>query len=119
MAMSLSLNDIKKDMKELVAIINEECVPTEIVTKVVAYCGMYDNNKNMRLDKIRELLKRESDVAYITDLENRKISDRFVSKIIDVVSRYEKEELDMLIKCTSIVLSDMTSKEMLDTNTRK
>ena len=89
------------------------------VEEVFEYCRIYDNNKNIRLDKIREFLKRESDITYITEFENRKISDRFVDKIIDVTSRYETGDLNMLFKCTSLVLYDMASKNGLNTKTTK
>jgi hypothetical protein len=64
------------------------------------------------LSNIREFLKRGFDIAYITDLEDRKISDRFVDKITDVATRYGTEDLSMLFKCTALVLDDMTSKKL-------
>jgi hypothetical protein len=57
-------------------------------------------DKNMRLGKIRDFVKRETDIAYITNLESQKISERFIDKIIDTVSRYETEELKTLFHCT-------------------
>ena len=53
MAMSLSLNDIKKDMEELVSIINEERVAKSKRIRISEYCGIYDMNKNIQLDKMR------------------------------------------------------------------
>ena len=94
MAMSLSLNDIKKDMEELVSIINEEHVARLKLIKISEYCGRYDMNKNIQMDKIRDFLKKETDIAYITGIKDHKISDRFVDKIIDIVSRYGTEELE-------------------------
>ena len=54
MAMSISLNDIKKDTEELVSIINEEHVARSKLPKISEYCGIYDTNKNIQLDKIRD-----------------------------------------------------------------
>jgi hypothetical protein len=73
------------------------------------YCSM-NIDKNMRLGKIRDFVKRETDIAYITNLESQKISDRFIDKIIDIVSRYETEELKTLFHCTFLVLNDMERK---------
>lgn len=119
MAMSLSLNDIKKDMEELVSIINEEHVARSKLIKISEYCGRYDMNKNIQMDKIRDFLKKETDIAYITGLKDHKISDRFVDKIIDIVSRYGTEELDMLFHCTFLVLNNMESRNPLNTKTGK
>jgi len=71
------------------------------------------------LSNIREFLKRGSDIAYITDLEDRKISGRFVDKITDVASRCGTEDLKMLFKCTALVLDDMTSKKLSSTKTKQ
>jgi hypothetical protein len=69
-------------------------------------------DKNMRLGKIRDFVKMETDIAYITSLEKSKeISDRFIDKIIDIVSRYEAEELKTLFHCTFLVLNDMERKD--------
>jgi hypothetical protein len=113
-AMSLSLNDIKKDMEELASIINEEHVARSKLIKISEYCGRYDMNKNIQMDKIRDFLKKETDIAYITGIKDHKISDRFVDKIIEIASRYGTEELDMLFNCTFLVLNDMESKNPLE-----
>ena len=105
-------------MEELVSIINEEHVARSKLVKISEYCRIYDTNKNIQLDRIRDFLKHESDIAYITGLDH-KISDRFVDKIIDTVSRYGKEELAMLFNCTFLVLNDMESKNPLNTKTGK
>ncbi len=119
MAMSISLNDIKKDMEELVSIINEEHVARLKLKRISEYCRIYDTNKNIQLDRIRHFLKRESDIAYITGLKDHKISDRFSDKVMDIVSRYGTEELSMLFSCTFLVLNDMESKNPLNIKTEK
>ncbi|MGA7898872.1 MAG: hypothetical protein WCA39_08435 [Nitrososphaeraceae archaeon] len=113
------MNDIKKDMEELVSIINEEHIARLKLIKISEYCGIYDTNKNIQLDRIRDFLKHESDIAYITGLKDHKISDKFIDKIIDIVSRYGTEELAMLFNCTFLVLNDMESKNPLNTKTVK
>ena len=50
-----------------------------------------------------ECEKDENALAYITGLKDHKISDRFVDKIIDILSRCGTEELDMLFHCTFLV----------------
>ena len=112
MAMSLSLNDIKKDMEELISIINEEHVTRSKLMKISEYCRIYDTNKNIQLVPT-------PDIAYITGLKDHKISDRFVDKIIDIVSRHGTEELAMLFNCAFLVLNDMESKNPLNTKTGK
>jgi hypothetical protein len=117
MAMSLPLSDMKKDVEELVSIINEELVARTKVEKLFQFGLTQDKNK--RLLEIREFLKKESDIAFITGLESRKISGKFVDKITDVASRYETEELNMLFKCTSLVLDHMAYQNILYTKNRK
>lgn len=108
--MSLSLNDIKRDMEELISIINEEHVSRAIVMKM-SDCCEYNMDKNTRLNEIKRFVQSESEIAYITNLERHKISDRFVDKIVDVASRYGIEELKMLFQCTYLVLNDEAKKD--------
>ena len=75
MAISLSLNEIKKDIKELVAIINEEHVSRIKVNDVLWYCRL-SNDKGKRLSYIKEAMEEESIVAFVTGLVDCKLSDR-------------------------------------------
>ena len=102
-------------MEELVSIINEEHIARSKLMKISEYCRIYNTNKNIQLDRIRDFLKHESDIVYITGLKDHKFSDRFVDKIIDIVSRYGTEELAMLFNCTFLVLNDMQSKSPSNT----
>ena len=78
----------------------------------IRICRIYDTNKNIQLVPT-------PDIAYITGLKDHKISDRFVDKIIDIVSRHGTEELAMLFNCAFLVLNDMESKNPLNTKTGK
>jgi hypothetical protein len=72
-----------------------------------------------KCNEITSLIQKETDIAYITGLKDHKISDRFVDKIIDILSRCGTEELDMLFHCTFLVLNEMESKNPLDTKAGK
>ena len=73
-------------------------------------------NKNIQMDKIRDFLKKETDIAYITGIKDHKISDRFVDKIIEnsIQIWNRRSFLDMLFNCTFLVLNDMESKNPLE-----
>ena len=117
MAMSLPLSNMKKDVEEMVSIIDEEHVGRARADKMFQFCLTQDKNK--RLLAISEFSKKESDIAFITGLESRKISGKFVDKITDVASRYETEELDMLFNCTNLVLNDMAYQNLLYKNRKQ
>jgi hypothetical protein len=78
-----------------------------------------ERSKNRRLEAIRDFIKREEDLAYVTGLKSYKISERFVDKIIDIIQKYETEEPKMLFRCTFLVLNDVESKNPLNTKTVK
>ena len=118
MAISLSLNEIKKDVEELVAIINESHISKIKVNDVLWYCRL-SNDKSKRLSYVKEAMEEESIVAFVTGLDDCKLSDRFIYKMTYLISRYETKELNMLLKCTSLVLDDMDSKNPLNAKVGK
>ena len=104
MAMSLPLSNMKKNLEELVSIIIEEHISRMKLDRLFLFG--FTEDKNKRLLEIREFLKEESDIAFITGIEDSNISDKFGDKITDVVSIYDTEELGMLFNCINLVLND-------------
>jgi hypothetical protein len=75
MAMSLPLSNMKKDVEELVSIIIEEHISRMKLDGLFLFG--FTEDKNKRLLEIREFLKEESDIAFITGIEDSNISGKF------------------------------------------
>jgi hypothetical protein len=59
MAISLSLNEIRNDMEELITIINEPYISRIKVNDALWYCRL-SNDKSKRLSYIKEAMEEES-----------------------------------------------------------
>lgn len=98
------IEDIKKDVQELANIATADDVSEE---KIMTIRQKAKLNRGLQL--VEEYLKYESMVSYITGLRNT-IPNRFAEKITSTVSKYNKEELELIFHCLFLILKNKRSQ---------